>query len=117
MRNSNQEQHPFFCWKKRCRKTAWDTPEYLTETDWELARNMSSAKTGQEYAALVKEAFTTGRAEGLFNRILGWPEGFHYCRSDSFLHGPAWSGFQQHEQHKLQAAVDIHFNQLSRETA
>ena len=105
MRSSDREQHPFFCCKKRCRKTAWDTPEYLTAPDWEIACRMLSVSTGQEYAALVNEAYTTGRAKDLFNHILGWPEGFNYCQSDSFLCGPAWSGFLQHERNKLQAAV------------
>lgn len=101
--------HPFFCWKKRCRKTAWDTPEHLTDCDWLIAQELSLATTGAEYAKVIDTAYRNGTAEALFYRVLGWPEGFRYCRSDSFLTGPAWSGFKQHEQDKLQAAVNKHF--------
>ena len=105
----NTAEHPFFCWKKRCRKTVWDTPEHLTDGDWLIARELSLAASGAEYAKVINAAYSNGTAEALFNRVLGWPEGFHYCKSDSFLTGPAWSGFKQHEQEKLQAAVSKHF--------
>jgi len=105
----NTAEHPFFCWKNRCRKTAWDTPEYLTDSDWLIARELSLAASCVEYSKVINAAYSNGAAEALFHRVLGWPEGFHYCKSDSFLIGPAWSGFKQHELEKLQAAVSKHF--------
>ena len=108
MRGDNAD-HPFFCWKKRCRKTAWDTPEYLTNNDWVITQELASVTTGAEYAEVINAAYNNGSAEALFYRVFGWPEGFHYCKSDSFLIGPAWSGFKQHELEKLQAAVIKHF--------
>ena len=105
----NNAVHPFFCLKKRCRKTAWDTPEYLTNNDWVIAQELASVTTGAEYAEVINAAYNNGSAEALFYRVFGWPEGFHYCKSDRFLTGPAWSGFKQHEQEKLQASVSKHF--------
>ncbi len=29
----NTDNHPFYDFEKKTRKTAWDTPEYITDTD------------------------------------------------------------------------------------
>ena len=110
---ANKEDHPFYCHKKRTRKTAWDTPEYLTDADWELAAKMVVVKTGLDYAGAILDAFNEGTAEGFFNRVLGWPEGFHYCRSTSFVESSAWPGFVQHEREKLKFAVETHKAQFN----
>lgn len=102
-------KHPFYCTKKKCRKTAWDTPEYLTNEDWEVSKRVLTAKTGLDLAMILLEAFMNHTAEGFFNRVLGWPEGYHYCRSASFIERSMWPGFVQLERPKLQAAVEAHF--------
>lgn len=109
----SKNNHPFYCQKKKCRKTAWDTPEYLTAEDWDLSKKVLTAKTGLDYAMILLEAFLDRTAEGFFNRVLGWPEGFHYCRSASYIEHSAWPGFFTHERAKLQAAVDNHFGMFS----
>ena len=106
---AKKNDHPFFCHKHHTRKTAWDTPEYLTDADWALAHKMVSVTNGLDYAVSIFEAFENGTAEGYFNRVLGWPEGFHYCRSVSFIEHGAWPGFLQHERDKLKEAVEKHF--------
>lgn len=103
---AKKNDHPFFCYKKRCRKTAWDTPEYLTAEDWALCTKVLTAKTGLDYAMFILEAFTCGTAEGFFNRVLGWPEGYHYCRTASYIEFSAWPGFFKHEREKLKQAVE-----------
>jgi hypothetical protein len=109
---ARKDDHQFFCTKKRIRKTAWDTPEYLTDDDWALSRKILTAKTGLDFTVAILEAFKNRTAEGFFNRVLGWPEGFHYCRSTSFIENSVWPGFVQHERDKLRISVDQHYEQL-----
>lgn len=75
------EEHPFFCEKKKCRKTAWDTPEYLTVEDWEtLKKVVAIIKSGDAmafYRFVVKDA----NSKAFFYRGIGWPEGFSYCKN------------------------------------
>lgn len=90
------KDHPFFCHNKRCRKTAWDTPEYLTIEDWEQV-----GKYIEYLEANCKEAFDSvlyfrpstrlvplpedyeERDFAFFNRIIGWPEGQRYYKNAS----------------------------------
>ena len=99
----------FYCSKKKCRKTAWDTPGYLTAADWDLVKKVLQVKTGVDYSIFILEVFTAGMAEGFFNRILGWPEGIHYCQRTSYIEFSAWPSFCQHEREKLNAAAAAHF--------
>lgn len=95
--------HPFYCAKKGLRKTAWDTPEYLSQRDWELAREVAAVKSGEALAALVYS--TPERTDAYFNRIVGWPEGRTYMRSADFVNDTAWPGFQRHQRPQLLAAI------------
>ena len=75
--------HPFFCEKKRCRKTAWDTPEYLSEGDWDLVQGVVDAllsKDRSRFDAIIK---SREAAEAFFYRVCGWPEGLNYYWSGS----------------------------------
>lgn len=47
------EDHPFFCKSKGVRKSAWETPEYLSEQDWEIAKEASKAKTSTQLCDVV----------------------------------------------------------------
>jgi len=73
-------EHPFYCKNKKCRKTAWDTPEYLTESDWRVAHALTNCVNVDEFKDMLFDAYQEKTAEGLFCRVLGWPEGLHYCR-------------------------------------
>src|ERR1039457_4466801 len=68
---AKKNDHPFFCHKHHTRKTAWDTPEYLTDADWALAHKMVSVTNGLDYAVSIFEAFENGTARDYFNRVLG----------------------------------------------
>jgi hypothetical protein len=50
---SRKKTSPFYCYKKMCRKTAWDTPEYMTEQDWGTKSGKPSTQgpkaTGERY--------------------------------------------------------------------
>lgn len=81
-----RKDHPFFCFEKNTRKTAWDTPKYLIEQDWAfIAKLIPVLEGGSEVEAwaLIWDSFP--RAEDFFNRVIGWPEGCTYCRDKSYF--------------------------------
>ncbi len=72
--------HPFYCYKKQCRKTAWETPEYLTVGDLALLERLEGVQTEAEFHELAYASRET--AEGFFYRVIGWPEGVRYMQGD-----------------------------------
>lgn len=94
---------PFFCPKKQIRKSAWSTPECLSESDWALARSLAKKTSAKEFHDL---AFATeANSEAFFWRIAGWPEGRHYMRSISYAEN-AWPHFSTNEIQLVRAACD-----------
>lgn len=90
------KKHPFYCYKKKCRKTAWDTPEYLTPKDWEFLEQVVaavSAGTEGSEGKVLRVLFgnkTDFHAESsidrdFFNRVIGWPEGWNYCQDTPYF--------------------------------
>lgn len=75
-----KKQHPFFCIKKQCRKSVFETPEYLTDYDLETVEIYTSCLKNNDLDWFYNLAHSD-RAEGLFYRILGWSEGWSYCSS------------------------------------
>lgn len=94
---------PFFCPIKQIRKSAWSTPEYLSDSDWALARAVGGAKSVQEFHNLVFA--TDANSEAFFWRIAGWPEGLHYMRSLAFAEG-VWPHFSTNEMQMVRASCD-----------
>jgi hypothetical protein len=78
------EYHPFFCFKKNCRTTAWDTPEYLDAEAWELVRvaiealETNDKKKFDDNLYKLNWTKAESKSEVFFNRALGWPEGKTY---------------------------------------
>ncbi len=70
--------HPFFCHKKKTRKTAWNTPEYLTEKDWKDLENVIQLSESNNLNGFNR--FVNGDSRDFFYRVIGWPEGYRYCR-------------------------------------
>ena len=101
---TRKKEHPFFCHKKNCRKTAWDTPEYLTANDKENTKKLVRVLQGQDATELWTfiNLLTTGEKKGLFYRVLGWPEGLHYCESPEFCERTAFDGLKKHDLKKLE---------------
>ncbi len=84
-----KDPHPFFCVVKKIRKTAWDTPEYLTELDRALIARLVTVKTADEFCDVVYELSTpkidrVGHDAGFFYRIVGWPEGRAYLQNAEY---------------------------------
>lgn len=73
-----KDDHPFFCRKKQCRKTAWETPEYLTAADLKLLEELDGVGSEGRFHDVVFSS--AARAEGFFYRVIGWPEGLSYMR-------------------------------------
>lgn len=85
-----QKEHPFFCYKIKGRKTAWDTPEYLNEQDWESCRKFINFQAGQELLIWILSG--AAEIEDFFNRCLGWPEGYVYCMNSETMCTTALAG-------------------------
>lgn len=103
----NRTEHPFYDHKKKCRKTAWQTPEHLTPEDRQTLAALVNVLTANEpggLAGLLRTLPETARA-GLFNRVLGWPEGSHYCHSGEFCRLTAQPGLIKHQLADLRAAL------------
>ena len=69
--------HPFYCSAKGCRKTALDTPEYLTPADWLMVDGVIPALEAGDQVAF-DAALRAGDERAFFNRVIGWPEGISY---------------------------------------
>ena len=80
-----QKELPFFCHIKQCRKTAWDTPEYLSKQDWIILRKIYNILICKDLDAFLNLQFETETWNNLFNRMLGWPEGEIYCREYDYV--------------------------------
>ena len=95
-------ENPFFCAKKKCRKTAWDTPEYMTEEDWDfLEKVITVLETGtpKKFSNLVWKDH--GRGKDFFNRVIGWPEGYVYCQNLDYCESTAFRGLKKHDLPKM----------------
>ncbi|MCK9154510.1 MAG: hypothetical protein M0P12_00200 [Paludibacteraceae bacterium] len=75
--------HPFFSYSKGCRKTAWETPEYLTEEDWVFLAGLIPFLESDDIGGARNYLFPLGEnwnlTEDFFNHTIGWPEGYSYC--------------------------------------
>jgi hypothetical protein len=76
----------FYCDKKKCRKTAWNTPEYLTEDDWVFLVTMIRLLETDDANKIHKAIFNNKvNSFNFFHRVLGWPEGHSYCMDFRYL--------------------------------
>ena len=109
--NKKREKHPFYCHVKRCRKSAYDTPEYMTPGDWEFARRavyLLRAGDKDGLWELLRSPENRELVYGFFNRAIGWPEGLSYCRNLSYFTATAFRGLVKHELPKLEKALSEH---------
>lgn len=83
--------NPFYCYKKQCRKTAWDTPEYLVPTDFEFVAGLlpfleSGDKAGARNYLFPLIANSEERmahekiVQDFFYHVIGCPELRGYCQ-------------------------------------
>jgi len=107
MKNKKTE-HPFFCNKKNCRKTAWDTPEYLSEDDWKAIEGFVNIALTMNADKAFEFIWSLTDTKSFFYIVLGWPEGLNYCQSSSYWANSAFPGIVKHTLDKLQNALNLH---------
>lgn len=82
-RKQKEKEHPFFCYKKNCRKTAWDTPEYLTQADYNFIQGLIPFLKTEDKQGCMNYLYPMGEkwtnTVAFFDRVMGWPEGYGYC--------------------------------------
>ena len=107
--------HPFYCYKRNCRKSAWKTPEYMEESDWLFLRKIVATleqDDPKEFADLLDDncfSHTNADYENFFNRAVGWPEGARYCTDREYVVKTAFRGIKRNHP-ELKKAVEDHFN-------
>ena len=106
---TTKKDHPFFDFKKNCRKTAWDTPEHLNDNDWQFIRKLLFYIENNSPDDFFRELWSNyPLANDFFNRALGWPEGFHYCKDSGYVEKTALPSLKTHDLHKLRNALAKH---------
>ena len=104
-----QKNHPFFCHKKGCRKSAWETPEYMSEEDWtflEKVIKLVEEKDSLHFSYLYHDE--PELLNNFFNHAIGWPEGWNYCHKIEFVENTAMPGMTRHNIPKLKEALKLH---------
>lgn len=103
----SNKSSPFYCHKKNCRKTAWETPEYLTEEDWKMVRGALAALEAGDLDAFLLAIKPD--PDSFFDRILGWPEGYQYMwRGTSKAQIFHFSCLKKHEEARLRNSLASH---------
>jgi hypothetical protein len=110
MAKKRKEDHPFYCYAKSCRKSAWDTPEFLSKEEWEFLRDKAIPAVESLDHILFMTTIYEDRAMGemFFMRAIGWVEGHSYCHNARYTELTAMDGLQ-HDLPKLKKAVWFHF--------
>ena len=102
-----KKDSPYYCASKGCRKTVWNTPEYLTSEDWDFLKEivrLAKGGAGQDVFDLLWEP-PEKHTEAFFCRVLGWPEGHSYCRNNDYWLQTAFPGITRHSLSKLEKAL------------
>lgn len=102
---SKKGGHPFYCEKKRCRKSAWQTPEHLTQMDLETLRLLKGVDSEEAFHAVVYGS--QARAEGFFYRVIGWPEGLRYMRGSEAYRQSMWGSVRSNILRALESTADM----------
>lgn len=101
----------FYCAKKLCRKSAWETPEYLSEEDWEFLRKIVKvleSGTADEFYELLWSSSPLGHR--FLNHTMGWPEGVVYCGDRKYTVVTAFPSIIRHDLVKFKGALAKHDN-------
>ena len=104
-----KKDSPFFCYKKNCRKTAWNTPEYLSPEDWaflDKVVDILEHKDGDTLFEFLWEDYQMGIR--FFNHMIGWTEGDVYCRERRYVVITAFPGLVRHDLPKMKQALTSH---------
>jgi len=105
-----KEDHPFYCYRLQKRRSAWDTPEFLTQADWDfIAKIIDVLKTGDGNALYnVLWRADSGLTKRFFYQSIGWPEGWTYCSEYDYVVKTAFGNLKRHELPRLNEALTAH---------
>lgn len=92
----------FYDEKKQCRKTAWDTPEHLSDRDWDFIAHVLLCMSGRAVVSFWRLLNTRDGLAFLY-RAIGWPEGANYCRDLSYFKTTGFPGLLRMQPKLLQA--------------
>jgi len=105
-------EHPFYCHKKKCAKSAAATPEYLTAADWQLVERAIATLEANDRAAF-NAVLHAGDAKAFFQRIIAWTEGYaYYFFGSETAQRFYFPGFVARELSMLKAAVSARHGEL-----
>lgn len=108
MKTKKSQGNRFYCARKRCRKTAWETPEYLTQADWKFLKSLLPDIQCLNPAALWQTLWFHHNfllTRDFFDRVMGWPEGYVYCQDFNYFKIAGVLVFQKNF-HKLKESLD-----------
>jgi hypothetical protein len=111
----------FYCYKKQCRKTLWDTPEYINKADRKvIARLIECLEkpdlNGYEaFNKILNSANKVSKVTGkvtekvyqmFFDRVVGWPEGVrYYMRGSESYRSSYCNWLQENSLDKIKSAL------------
>ena len=111
VKNTGQKtkQSRFYCYKTNQRKSAWGTPEYMTDADWGyLQRVVDILKngTGTDLWFWFWSVENQELTRNFFDKALGWPEGHCYCYDAHYCEVTGFPGLKgEHNLPKLEEAL------------
>ena len=103
------KESPFFCYRKMCRKTAWDTPEYMSKEDWDFLQQVYDILLKKDVGAFIALQSDPIKWKALFNRMLGWPEGDGYCLKYDYVVKAFMPGVGKHMLPDIKMALGRHW--------
>lgn len=105
---AKQKTSPFYCYKRMCRKTAWDTPEYMTPEDWATLKRFRDVIVSKNLDAFMSLANNREAWSAFFNRMVGWPEGRVYCQDWEYARRTFLPSVGNHMLPKIEQALQSH---------
>jgi len=102
----------FYCYKKQCRKTIWDTPEYINKADRKVIARLIECLEKPDFNGyeafnkILNSANKVSKVTGkvtervyqmFFDRVIGWPEGVRYYMRGSESYRSSYYNLLQEE--------------------
>lgn len=100
-----KDTHPFYCHKKKCQKSAWNTPEYLNQSNWDDIKKVIGWIKDNDFYSFWLFVHEGDRAKNFFYKCIAWPEGYVYCQSESYCEKAGFPMICKHLE-ELQKAID-----------
>lgn len=105
--------HPFFCRTAGARRSAWETPSCLSESDWVLAAQLAAAsrQSCEGFLAFFR-SISKSEMEAVCHRIIGYPEALSYLHTGNWAEKTFYAGFVKHQLPRLESALATGRNRM-----